>query len=107
MDVTLPKIVQSSEQATMKLNLVNVEELKQDSFCIIKVEDETMMNIQYVISAHEPVVKFVNVISSENRKRILADDSFIHMFLRLDEDSLVNIIHILKLLAGKIYGTNY
>jgi len=29
------------------------------------------------------------------------------MFLKLDEDILINIIAILKLLAGKIYGTNY
>lgn len=29
------------------------------------------------------------------------------MFLTLNEDMLVNIIQIIKLLAGKIYGTGF
>lgn len=41
-----------------------MEELKEDSFCIRKVEEESMMNIQYIVSSHEPLVRFVNVISS-------------------------------------------
>jgi len=30
-----------------------------------------------------------------------------HFFLKLNEDELINVINIIKLLAGKIYGTDY
>ena len=79
-----------------------------------------MMNIQYIVSSHEPIGKFVNVVFTENQKRknltktlpkitekqlsTLFKDQF---FLKLNEDELINIINIIKLLAGKIYGTDY
>jgi hypothetical protein len=38
--------------------------LTKDSFLIIKVEDDTIRNIQYVISSHEHLVKFLDLFSS-------------------------------------------
>ena len=51
-DLNLPKIVLYSEQKSVKFYLTAVDELTEDSFCIYKVDEETMMNIQYVISSH-------------------------------------------------------
>lgn len=79
-----------------------------------------MMNVQYIVSSHEPIGKFVNVIFTENQKRksIFKNSPKIspqelsnmfknHFFMKLNEDELINVINIIKLLAGKIYGTDY
>lgn len=78
------------------------------------------MNIQYIVSSHEPIGKFVNVIFTENLKRKILMNSFgqinekdksnrfkDHFFMKLNEDELINVIKIIKFLAGKIYGTDY
>lgn len=41
-----------------------MEELTEDSFFIVKVDDETIMNIQYILSSHEHLVKFLRGLSS-------------------------------------------
>lgn len=45
--------------------MVAVKELTEDSFHIVKVSDEAMRDIQYVISAHEPLIKFLEVIMTQ------------------------------------------
>jgi hypothetical protein len=54
-----------------------VVELTEDSFLIVKVDEQTMMDIQFVISSHEPFVKFLKIFSSHminesaiNKKRL-------------------------------------
>jgi hypothetical protein len=82
-----------------------------------------MMNVQYIVSSHEPIGRFVNVIFSRNKdcqaelkktvhtpekekalKNVIYTN---HFFKPLDDDELANIINIIKLLASKIYGTDY
>ena len=82
-----------------------------------------MMNVQYIVSSHEPIGRFVNVIFTRNKhcqaelkKAVLTPEKekalkniiyTNHFFKPLDDDELANIINIIKLLASKIYGTDY
>ncbi len=95
----------------MKYRLVAEENLKEDSFCMSKVDEETMMDIQYVVSSHEPLVKFVSVVSNGltfMRNSKLTIKEFIEDLYANDyEDAFADIIKILKMLTGKIYGTNF
>lgn len=63
-DTTKPEIIKFSENLYELYELKDVEELTEDSFLIVKVEEQTIMNIQYVISSHEHLVKFLDRFSS-------------------------------------------
>lgn len=79
-----------------------------------------MMNIQFVISSHEHLIKFLDRFSSYMVKEY-AEPKFkpvsekekdkkpvqIYDFIRMNVEELENIRYILELLAGKIYGTTY
>jgi hypothetical protein len=71
-DTTKPEIIKFSENLYELYELKDVEELTEDSFLIVKVEEQTIMNIQYVISSHEHLVKFLDRFSSHmvNEKAI-------------------------------------
>ena len=68
-----------------------------------------MMDIGFVISSHEPIVKFLEIISSGLQKYHPEEDPKYSKFFKewLDEDSLANLCEILKSLSGRIYGTTY
>ena len=38
--------------------------LTKDIFMIYKVDEKTLLDIQYALSSHEPFVKFVEIIAS-------------------------------------------
>jgi hypothetical protein len=63
-DPNTKNIIKFSENLFELYELVSVVELTEDSFLIVKVEEETMMNIQYVISSHEHLIKFLDRFSS-------------------------------------------
>ena len=53
-------------------------------------------------------MKVVETISTELKtKKSNPDVTWKDMFLKLNEDLLVSFISVLKLLIGKIYGTDY
>lgn len=41
-----------------------MDELTEDSFFIMKVDDETIRSIQYILSSHEHLIKFLRGLSS-------------------------------------------
>lgn len=101
---------------------MDVAELTEDSFLIVKVEEETMMNIQYIISSHEHLIKFLDRFSShminenaepkfkpitEKERKEEKKPTQVYDFKTMDLDELENIRYVLELLAGKIYGTTY
>ena len=40
--------------------LTDVVELTEDIFLIMKAEEDTIMNLQFVISSHEHLIKFLD-----------------------------------------------
>ena len=77
----------------------------------MKVGDETIRDVAYVLSSHEYLVKFVEIFAYKIQAMPAnkSDDEYKKMFMSLlnIEDFFKNVIHILKLLCGKIYGTDY
>jgi hypothetical protein len=63
-DPNTKDIIKFSENLYELYELKNVVELTEDSFLIMKVDEETMMNIQYIISSHEHLIKFLDKFSS-------------------------------------------
>jgi hypothetical protein len=63
-DPNTKDIIKFSENLYELYELVSVVELTEDSFLIVKVEEETMMHIQYIISSHEHLIKFLDRFSS-------------------------------------------
>ena len=60
----IPKIVSYFESRYQKISFTAVTQLPKDIFMIYKVDDKTLLDIQYALSSHEPFVKFVEIISS-------------------------------------------
>ena len=130
-DPNTSPIIKFSEELYELYALTDVEELTEDSFLIVRVDEETIMNIQYILSAHEHLTKFLNSFIShmiKERERndsktsglqsesvIPAESEEKHSkipapsfdFLSLSVDELENIRNVLEMLAGKIYGTTY
>lgn len=121
-DPNTKDIIKFSENLYELYELVSVAELTEDSFLITKVEEETMMNIQYVISSHEHLYKFLDrFIShmvkenanpkfkplSEKERKEEKKPTQMYDFRTMSTDELENIRYVLELLAGKIYGTTY
>lgn len=84
--------------------------MSEDSFIIVKVGDETIRDVAYVLSSHEYLVKFVEIFSSkvldiQNK----SEEEYKRMFMSLlnIEDFFKNVIQILKFLCEKIYSTDY
>ena len=112
-------IIKFSEDLYELYELKDVEELTEDSFQIVKVDEEAMMFIQYIISSHEHLVKFLDGFSShmvkENQKpftkKVNVNGKPVTVpeydFIALNLDTLENVRYVLELLAGKIYGTTY
>jgi hypothetical protein len=74
----------------------------------VRVSEETILDVSYVLSSQEAFVKVVETISTElKNKKSDPDVTWKDMFLKLNEDLLVSFISVLKLLIGKIYGTDY
>lgn len=48
----------------LKINFKAVSQLPEDIFMLFKVGEEVMLDVQYALSSHEPLVKFVEIISS-------------------------------------------
>jgi hypothetical protein len=50
-----------------------VEELTEDSFFIVKVDEQSIMDIMFILSSHEHLVKFLRGVGSyliKERQRI-------------------------------------
>ena len=53
-------------------------------------------------------MKVVEILSTElKKKQVNPDSTWVDFFLSLDDDLLFSFISVLKLLAGKIYDTDY
>ena len=79
---------------------------------IYKVDEKTLLDIQYALSSHEPFVKFIEIFTSYLNKSGGDFEGMFKMFYSTAiplpiEESFGNIIVILKMLIGKIYGTSY
>ena len=64
-----------------------------------------MFDAEYILTSHEPLVKFVEslILKLMNKENF----NYFDFFMSFDMAALENIINILKLLTGKIYGTDY
>ena len=60
----IENIIKEYEDKFKKINFKSVKILPKDIFMICKVEEETMLDAQYVLSSHEPLIKFVEKLSS-------------------------------------------
>ncbi len=119
----MPQTLKFAEDLYDLFELKDVDELTEDSFFIVKVDDETIMNIQYILSSHEHLIKFLRGLSSymlKERERIGDKLSSLQASENEDKkmanildfqdtaiDELENMKSILEQLAGKIYGTTY
>ena len=65
------------------------------------------MDVQYAISSLEPLVKLVEILTDKFQNQNDEDFNYTETFLSLNEDFLITIIEILKMLTGKIFGTTY
>lgn len=82
--------------------------LSEDSFIIVRVSEDTIRDVSYILSSQEAFVKVVEILSTELKKKQNNPDSrWIDFFSNLDDDLLFSFISVLKLLAGKIYDTDY
>lgn len=61
----------------------------------------------YALSAHEPIVKFLEVISTTLLKKNERGFTYKDWFRLLNEPSLVTLNHILRALSERIYGCSY
>jgi hypothetical protein len=98
------------EEKIDKISFKAVESLSEDSFIIVKVGDETIRDVAYVLSSHEHLVKFVEIFSSkilEIQDKTGEEYKRIFMSLLKIEDFFKNVIQILKFLCEKIYSTDY
>lgn len=102
----MPKIVEAYEKKVQKINFKDVSKMTEDTFKIYKVDEETMLDIQFAISSLEPLVKFVEMMIeryADFEKEFNYDESFVS-FVVQDHEFLQNIINILKMLTQKIFG---
>ena len=66
-----------------------------------------MLDVQYALSSHEFLVKFVEIVSSGLIHQGSPTFNYTEFFLSLNDLTLSNIIIILKMLMGKIYQTTF
>lgn len=101
-------VVKYFEEKKRKIDFKAVEELSEDSFIIVRVSEETILDVSYVLSSQEAFVKVVEILSTELKKKTSSTDvTWIDMFMSLNGDLLDSFISVLKMLAGKIYDTDY
>ena len=93
----------------IKVAFKNVSKVPEDIFMINRVEEETMLDVQYALSSHESLVKFVKIMSVGLLDQEKEGDNFDYtkFFLTLNESALGNVVQILKMLMGKIFQTDY
>ena len=86
-----------------------VDLLAKDSFIIVRVSEETICDVSYVLSSQEAFVKVVEILTTELKKKNSSEGkvSWKSMFLSLDVDLLDSFMSVLKMLIGKIYATEY
>lgn len=75
---------------------------------IFKVDESALLDAMYVMSAHQPLIQFVNklamgLLQLQNEH----SEDYPKFFALFQQDELANIVKIEKMLAGKIYGTDY
>lgn len=81
--------------------------MPKDIFKIYKVDEKKLLDLQYALSSHEPLVKIIEILASGLLDQDEPGFNYQHFFMSLKEDVLVNIITILKMLIGKIFNTEY
>ena len=81
--------------------------MTEDSFIIVRVSEETILDVSYVLSSQEAFVKVVEILSTELKKKNSGGVSWMDMFMSLNGDLLDSFISVLKMLTGKIYDTDY
>jgi hypothetical protein len=64
MEETISKIEAEYEGKSKKFSFKAVASLPKDIFMIFKVDEEVLLDAMYVISAHEPLIKLVEKLSS-------------------------------------------
>lgn len=104
-----PQIVKEFEKNYSKIKFISVPKMPKDIFKINKVDEKTLLNIQFALSSHEPLVKIIDTLfrgfqtqkEEELVLKRLVDKKIIK------EDVLLNVINIFKMLIGKIYHTEY
>jgi hypothetical protein len=108
MEESISKIEAEYERKNKKFSFKAVPTLPKDIFMLFKVDEEVLLDAMYVMSAHEPLIRFVEKLSStllELEKS--GNDDYPEFFSRFEENELIDIVKIEKMLAGKIYGTNF
>ena len=83
-------------------------ELEKDSFAIIRVSEDTIRDVSYILSSQEAFVKIVEIASTEMKKKNSNPDAkWFEFFMSIEDDLMLSFISVLKLLIGKIYDTDY
>lgn len=60
----MPTIIQKYETKFEKISFTPVPKMAKDIFKIYKVNEKTLLDLQYALSSHEPLVKLIEVLSS-------------------------------------------
>ena len=66
-DPSIPQTLKFAEDLYELYEFKDVEELTEDSFFIKKVDDQTIMDIMFILSSHEHLVKFLRSRSCNPR----------------------------------------
>lgn len=107
-DENVIPVIKYFDETIIKQDFKAVPSLAEDSFIIVRVSEETIRDVSYILSSQEAFVKVVEILSTELKKKSANPDStWVDFFMSLDDDLLFSFISVLKLLAGKIYGTAY
>lgn len=107
-DENVIPVIKYFDETIIKQDFKAVPSLSEDSFIIVRVSEETIRDVSYILSSQEAFVKVVEILSTElKKKQANPDSTWIDFFMSLDDDLLFSFISVLKLLAGKIYGTAY
>ena len=58
------KVIKYFDDKFMKLELISVEQLSKDSFIIVRVSEDTIRDVSYILSSQEAFVKLVEVLTT-------------------------------------------
>ena len=63
-DESVKKVIKYFDDKFSKLELVVVTQLSKDSFIIVRVSEETIHDVSYILSSQEAFVKMVEILST-------------------------------------------
>ena len=68
-DENVRKVIKYFDDKFNKLELISVLQLQKDSFKIVRVSEDTIRDVSYILSSQEAFVKMVEIASTEIKKK--------------------------------------